>query len=157
MNPKASRTAVPPQELPWHLLREAYFLLREEWTDHLDRFDLSLSDSVVLELCARNPARASEIARAIGITPAGATYVIDQLEGRRLVRRVADPKDRRVVLIRLAPAGRRLYREAKSTKRITLRYLNDAMSVEERRALATGLAALTHALRRDAHRTGGGG
>lgn len=144
-------------EVPWPLLREAFFLLRERWTVQLARFDLSVSDFVILELSADRPSRASEIARRIGLTAAGTTAVIDRLEARHLVRRIADPRDRRVVLIRLAPAGRRVHREARTAKREVYRSLDAAMSREERQALATGLSALTLALRQDAHRGAGGG
>ncbi len=156
-DPRATDLPEAPQDLPWQLLREAFFLLRERWTQQLERFDLSVSDFVVLELCAPRPAKTSEIARRIGITAAGTTDVIDRLEARHLVRRVADPQDRRVVLVQLAPAGRRLYQEAKFTRREAHRSLDDVMNREERRALAKGLSALTAALRDDSHRSGGGG
>ncbi|MGA7923718.1 MAG: MarR family transcriptional regulator, partial [Thermoplasmata archaeon] len=136
-----------PLEPPWPNLREAYFLLRERWSRNFEQLGLSFSDYVVLDLCARGLARASDVARAIGITAAGATDVIDRLEGRRLVRRVADPKDRRAVHIRLTAAGQRLYRAARLSNRATKKGLDDAMSVAERRALTSGLIALTRALR----------
>jgi DNA-binding MarR family transcriptional regulator len=154
-SPRAAGTAASPSELPWPFLREAYFLFRERWAEHLRRFDLSLSDYLVLELCAQDPAKASEVARFVGLTAAGATDLIDRLESRRLVHRVAHPNDRRVVLIRLTSTGQRLYREARSSTRATLRQLNGAMSAEERRALTAGLVALGRALRRDFPRTRG--
>jgi DNA-binding MarR family transcriptional regulator len=147
-----SLRARAPLEPPWQTLREANFLLRARWSQELARFSLSYSDYVVLELCRRGPARASDVARALGLTAAGATDALDRLEQRRLVRRSADPADRRAVRIRSTAAGRRLLRQANSVKRATLRYLNEAMSPEERRALSSGLGALTRALRR---RTGG--
>jgi len=156
-DPRGAGPQEAAQELPWQLLREAFFLLRERWTQQLERFDLSVSDFVVLELCAPRPAKTSEIARRIGITAAGTTDVIDRLEARHLVRRAADPQDRRVVLVQLAPAGRCLYQEAKFTQREAHRFLDDAMNREERRALAKGLSALTAALHDDSHQRGGGG
>lgn len=151
MSNDPSRTTAPrgpvASEPPWQALREAYFLLRERWGENLGRFGLSFTDYTVLDLCAQGPAKASAVARATGVTAAGATDVIDRLVARRLVRRVADPGDRRVVLIRLTPAGRRLHRDAGSTKRATVRYLKDALSPPEQRALSAGLAALTRVLR----------
>lgn len=153
-----SKSAGPekPLEPPWPNLREAYFLLRERWTENLEELGLSFSDYLVLDLCARGSARASDVGRAIGITAAGATDVIDRLEGRRLVRRVAHPNDRRSVHIRLTPAGRRRYRAARMSNRATKRALDQAMSDLERQALTKGLMALTRALRLESQHAAGG-
>jgi DNA-binding MarR family transcriptional regulator len=125
---------------PWELLRETHHLLRSRWTELLERVDLSVSEYLVLELCEAGPARASEIAHRIGITPAGATDLIDRLESRDLVRRVADPADRRAARVQLVHA-------AKSAKRSIVHSLDLAMTDSERRALSVGLSALTRALR----------
>ncbi|HTW76419.1 MAG TPA: MarR family transcriptional regulator [Thermoplasmata archaeon] len=143
----AARSVAKAADSPWHGLREAHFLLRSRWTQELARFGLSYSDYVVLELCGRGPARASEVARALGLTAQGATDAIDRLEARGLVGRSTDRTDRRAIRIRLTSAGRRLRRQTHSAKRATARYLNSAMSAEERRALSEGLGALTRALR----------
>lgn len=111
---------------------------------------LSLAEFVVLELCSRAPARASEVARAVGLSPAGATDVIDRLEQRRLVLRRAHPRDRRVVLVRLTLPGRRAYREARSSVRALLHELSGGITPQERQALAVGLAALLRTLSRRA-------
>ena len=141
---------------PWQSLREAYFLLRARWREQLAACDLSVSEYVVLELCAQNSARASEVASAAGITAAGGTDVIDRLETRQLVRRAADSSDRRVVRIQLTSAGRRLFQEARAMKRATLLHLERTMTVREREALTSGLAALARALRVGFPRTTGG-
>jgi DNA-binding MarR family transcriptional regulator len=142
--------------MPWQILREAYFLLRARWTDQLAVCDLSVSEYVVLELCAQSSARASEVASAVGITAAGGTDVIDRLETRQLVRRATDPRDRRAVRIQLTPAGRRLFQKAGAMKRATLLHLERAMTVREREALTSGLAALARALRKRPPRSTGG-
>jgi DNA-binding MarR family transcriptional regulator len=134
-------------EEPFQRLREAMFLMRSRWRRELEQFDLTYSDYLVLAVCARGPARASEVARALGVTPAATTDALDRLERRTLVRRSPDPKDRRGVRIRLTPAGSRLVRQTRTAKRATMRYLRDAMSATEREALAVGLGALTRALR----------
>lgn len=144
--PAASPTPVS-LDPPWQHLREANLLLRARMGQELSRFDLTVSDLVVLELCDRGPTRASDVARALGLTAAGTTDALDRFEARRLVRRHADPSDRRAVQIVLTPAGRRILKHARSAKAETIRYLDEAMSREERRALAEGLLALTRALR----------
>jgi DNA-binding MarR family transcriptional regulator len=129
------------------MFREAYFLFRQKWTEELARFDLTYSDYIVIDRVARAPAKASEVGHAIGITAAGATDLIDRLAARRLVRRLADPDDRRVVRVHLTSGGRHLHAEASSSKDALIRYLERAMTPAEHRSLATGLAALTRALR----------
>ena len=97
-------------------------------------------------MCDPAPARATEVARQIGITPAGATDLIDRMEERRLVLRSADPRDRRAVLVRLAPSGVRRYRETKAAVRSILRELDDTLTDRERAALVRGVTALARAL-----------
>ncbi len=129
-------------------MREAYLGLRRQWSEVLRQFDLSLSEIGVLDLCAGAPAKVSGVARAVGLTPAGGTDVIDRLERRQLVRRVPHSVDRRVVHVRLTPAGLRLHREARSARRDVLHDVGRAMTEDERRALAVGLEGLLGAMRR---------
>lgn len=134
-------------EPPWRTLREANFLLRERLAREVAELGLSFSDFAVLDLCSRQPARASEVGRAIGVTAAGATDVIDRLESRRLVRRVPDASDRRAVRIEITAVGERTLERSNSAKERTVQYLNAAMTPEERAALTEGLEALRRALR----------
>jgi DNA-binding MarR family transcriptional regulator len=135
-------------ETPWENLREAHFLLRVRFQQELGRFDMSVPDFMLLDRCGKGPARAAEVARALGLTAAGTTDALDRLEERRLVRRTVDPRDRRAVQVVLTPAGRRALKRAHSAKEATLRYLDRELSHDERRALTEGLVALTRALRR---------
>jgi DNA-binding MarR family transcriptional regulator len=66
--------------------------------------------------------------------------LIDQLEQRELITRASDPTDRRRHRIALTPAGRELLRDiAPITESIEAAHLS-ALSVAERRTLATLLA-----------------
>lgn len=144
------------EESPWDRLREANRLLRARTGSRLQGIGLSISEAVVLDLCSRAPAKASDVATASGLTAAGATDLIDRLEVRRLVRRESSATDRRVVLIALTPAGLRARGAVAAAKAETLRYLESTMRPEELAALAKGLDALTRALRPGAGRPGGG-
>lgn len=135
-----------PEE-PWTLLREAYHILLRQRGEIVRQLGLSLSEYTALRTCARAPAMPSEIGEAAGVTSAGATDIIDRLERRRLVTRLSHPKDRRVVLVRLTRAGRRLYLEAQSAQRAILRDLERTMTKAEREALVTGLVAFVRSLR----------
>jgi DNA-binding MarR family transcriptional regulator len=46
---------------------------------------------------------AGELAKSLGLTTGAITSVIDRLERAGIVRRVADPKDRRKVVVELVP------------------------------------------------------
>jgi DNA-binding MarR family transcriptional regulator len=52
-----------------------------------------------------------ELARRVAITEKTITGIVDRLERDRLVQRKRDPADRRVVHVRLAPAGEGLWRK----------------------------------------------
>ncbi len=136
----------PPDEL-WARLREAYLALRRERIELLAQLDLSLTEFVSLQLCAQAPAKPTEIAEAAGVTPAGATDIIDRLERHRLVRRLSHPKDRRAVLVTLTPSGRQTFEKARALQRATALALGEALTRVERETLIAGLDALLRALR----------
>lgn len=131
----------------WQILREANILLRERWNRRLDRYGLSFSEYVGLELSDRLPSKPSDVARYIGISAAGATDLLDRLETRKLIRRVPDSADRRAVLIRLTAAGKRLLEQCHAEKEAEIQFLDAAMTSREREALAEGVRALRRALR----------
>jgi DNA-binding MarR family transcriptional regulator len=47
----------------------------------------------------------SELSKSLQMTPAGATHLVDALEENGYLERLADPNDRRIVLIRLTTKG----------------------------------------------------
>lgn len=51
---------------------------------------------------------AGDLSRALMLSTGGMTNRLDRLEGAKLIRRVADPDDRRGVLVELSPAGAEL-------------------------------------------------
>jgi DNA-binding MarR family transcriptional regulator len=61
-----------------------------------------------LDAVVDEPMSAGQLGRALGISSAAATGVIDRLERAGLAERVADPNDRRRVRVQLADAARRL-------------------------------------------------
>jgi DNA-binding MarR family transcriptional regulator len=75
-------------------------------------YGLSASERLCLSFLWPDPQTASAIARHVGLTPAGATALIDRLEKRGFVRRKADLNDRRKVLVEQADEARRVTAEA---------------------------------------------
>lgn len=66
---------------------------------------LAMTEVIVLrKLKVKGPCRASELAGLIGISPSTLTGVIDRLEAKGLLERVADPNDRRSVILKGTPA-----------------------------------------------------
>ena len=57
---------------------------------------------------AEEPMAMSEVARWLACDASNVTGIVDRLEDRRLLRRTDSPGDRRVKMLELTPAGRRL-------------------------------------------------
>lgn len=76
------------------------------WTDH--KFIVL----VVLSSIDPQPSTASELATHAAITKASMTDVLDRLERRGWIGRERDARDRRVILVKLTPKGRRAVAEA---------------------------------------------
>ncbi len=82
-------------------------------TDVLDaavfrRLGINRTDGRCLDGLGSGPLSASALAELIGVTPNALTTVVDRLSARGLVERVADPDDRRRVLVRQTPLAERL-------------------------------------------------
>ena len=76
--------------------------------EHLAAFDLTLGDFDVLATIRREGAdgiNPRDLLRSVLITSGGLTKRMDRLETLGLIRRHADPGDRRATLLRLTPAG----------------------------------------------------
>lgn len=86
-----------------------------------------------------------EIAERLRIAPRSATEVIDGLEERDLVRRVAHPSDRRATLVVITDAGRGLHQELREERQRSsdefFAVLDDADRQELRRLLGKLLEA----------------
>ena len=77
----------------------------------------------------------TELARHRMMTSGGMTAAIDRLEGKGLVTRLANPKDRRGYLIELTQAGRRLADEAMERHAAAERRLVGGLSAADRKTL----------------------
>lgn len=85
---------------------------------------------------------AGELVRQTMVTTGAMTNRIDRLEARGFVRRVADPSDRRVVLVRLTPKGRAIVDETAETHYRLERELLAGLSPSEQASLARSLRRL---------------
>jgi DNA-binding MarR family transcriptional regulator len=67
---------------------------------------LSHSELVALEHLTSGPVGPAELARLLEVTTAASTGIVDRLEARGHVARVADPHDRRRTSVHLTDSGR---------------------------------------------------
>lgn len=105
----APAPAVPlPEQLADHLHSLAIHLLRR-----LRRHDTGLGltgprASALSVIAFGGPVTLGELASAEQVRPPTMTRIVRALEAQRLVRRVRDPHDRRVVRLHVTPKGRAL-------------------------------------------------
>lgn len=71
--------------------------------------ELTFSQYVALKELANGPAGVTELARVAQLHPGAMTRLLDRLEERGIVRRVADPTDRRAWRIHMTDAGELLW------------------------------------------------
>ncbi len=76
------------------------------------RFGLTGPQTSVLRLIMRRgPMSSSCMSRLLFVSPSNITGIVDRLEAKSLVKRVRDPKDRRVVVIELTEKGEQTSRK----------------------------------------------
>jgi DNA-binding MarR family transcriptional regulator len=64
--------------------------------------------ATLAQLHFTSPLRSEQVRTRTGLTPGSVTALIDRLEERGYVRRIRPPENRRILLIELTPAGKRL-------------------------------------------------
>lgn len=72
---------------------------------------LTFSQFITIKTLARGIASVTDLARAAELDPGAMTRLLDRLEAKGLVARVADPGDRRALHIHLTDAGLRIWRD----------------------------------------------
>ncbi len=109
----------------------------------LDAHALSMWGYIVLTALRDEAVRAqSALARAIGADKTRLIAVLDDLQERNLIEREPDPRDRRVHLLRLTPAGRRLHAAVRSAIRAEEQRLLDRLPDADRAVFLRALRVL---------------
>lgn len=118
--------------------------LRRDAMRELAPLSVTYTQVRVLHVLARNgrPVRIGELAMRFEVAPRSATSMIDSLEAADLVRRTADPTDRRSVLVGLTPQGVTLMERGRSLKRTSAEALFGRLSLDERQELLALLTTL---------------
>ena len=103
-----------PEVLP----REVWLLMSDLVLDHGRRREvsealgMSFGRARAIRRLAREPMSMGALAAALGIDPANATSLVDDLEAQALVRRRPHPTDRRAKLVEATRKGKQLARRA---------------------------------------------
>jgi DNA-binding MarR family transcriptional regulator len=98
--------------------------------------------SVLRVLRDEGPRRISELADAEHVAQPTITKLVVRLEREGLLTRVADPDDRRAVLVGLTPAGREQLRKMSAAAAAALTRRLEALDTGDRAALTNVLPAL---------------
>jgi DNA-binding MarR family transcriptional regulator len=93
----------------WQLLMKFFFAQRGHLPASGAEFDLSPTQCHVLHLIEPGrPLPMNRLADTLSCDASNVTGLVDRLESRGLVRRQSSPQDRRVKVLQLTPAGKRL-------------------------------------------------
>ena len=109
-SPRGDAPSVTSREV-W-LLMSDLVLDNERRREVSDALGISFGRARTVRRLARRPMSMGELAAALGIDPANATAVVDDLEALGLVRRRPHPSDRRAKLVEATRKGKGMARRA---------------------------------------------
>lgn len=104
----AEEAGIPPEEvgLVSRLLRVNMFV--EQLLEQIvEPHGISVADSMVLASMRRGRSSPVELCRVLRRTTGGMSLTLDRLVAAGWVKRVPDPADRRRIIVKLTPKGRR--------------------------------------------------
>ena len=147
---KTSRSEEPAEAetldtLVGYNLKRAYMIFQDDFRKTLGDSGLTPRAFAVLTLIAEIPdVTQSAISRHLGIERSGLVAIVDDLEARGLVRRVAVPGDRRVQALALTGKGRRVHQASTGAVNEHEARLLSVLSAKERQTLLDLLHRLRH-------------
>jgi DNA-binding MarR family transcriptional regulator len=120
--------------------------LRHASIKALAPWQIAPSQSRAISMVAAHGAiRPSELADHLRISPRSATEVVDGLEERGLVRRTADPEDRRATLVTLTEKGRQVSAAVRAARAAEAETIFGRLSASDRAHLRRILGKLVAA------------
>ena len=97
----------------WLVLWKAAHAIEQNAVRSVSSLGLGASDFAVLEvLLHKGPQPVNVIGKKVLLTSGSITAAVDRLESRKLLRRTADPRDRRSRIVELTGTGRHLIEKA---------------------------------------------
>ena len=138
MNDRAEPSAGKAPDTTIFSLLHAAHALEDRVEAALQNAGLSTPKFSVLSalVAAGEPLSLSELASRLSCVRSNMTQLVDRLESEELVRRVDDPKDRRIVKASITEAGRE--RQEAGAERIEQLHQDFAASVKEEDRAALG-------------------
>lgn len=125
------------------LLYDAARLMRRDFDRRARRLGLSRAQWSVLAHLARNEGvKQAELADVLDVQPITLARQIDRLERSGLVRRCADPEDRRVRRLYLSDCARPILTELRALGGETRAEALRGLSLDQRRSLIESLARI---------------
>ncbi|MET7752149.1 MarR family transcriptional regulator [Micromonospora sp. NPDC005367] len=96
-------------------------------------------------ICARSETNVNRLAELLDVVPSSASRLCDRLEATGLLRREADPRDRREVRLLPTAAGQQLLRELTERRQRAVQAVLDRMPARAQNDLLIGLMAFEQA------------
>ncbi|NUS38002.1 MAG: MarR family transcriptional regulator [Lysobacter sp.] len=110
-------TALPPSACNGSSLGLLFRQVRDSMWAQMERelaaagHALNFSQFITIKTLAGGNASVTELARAAYLHPGAMTRLLDKLEARGILERVADPADRRVLHVHLTPVGVAIWKD----------------------------------------------
>lgn len=124
------------EDLVGYNLKRAYLIVSSDFKRTLGQDGFAPRVFSALSLVAQFPnITQSELARNLGIERSGLVAIIDELEDRELLQRIAVPNDRRVQALAPTAAGLAAYARARDAVRAHEAELLSVLSPEENETL----------------------
>jgi MarR family 2-MHQ and catechol resistance regulon transcriptional repressor len=130
----------------WAALGDAYAAMAAHATADAARYGFSLAELAVLDvLDQRGPMLLGELQRHVSVSSGGATFLVDRLEGKGLVRRKSCADDRRATFAALTPKGERVLTRIRPKHVRAIRKAASGLSGRRQRAVTKLLRELAEA------------
>ena len=130
----------------WAALGDAYTAMAAHATADAARHGFSLAELAVLDvLHRRGPMLLGELQRHVSVSSGGATFLVDRLEGKGLVRRKSCADDRRATFAALTSKGARMLARIRPKHVRAIRKAAAGLSGKHQRAATKLLRELAEA------------
>ena len=138
------------------LSKDAFLNAMENWAnvymfrslsayfDYLKTTGISMQQAYALTyIHYHGPSKISEICTYMMVSPAAASQMVDRLEKQELVKRIADPTDRRVRKVMLSQQGERFVALSIESRKEWTRNIPESVSEEQLDQISAALQLLT--------------
>lgn len=132
-----------PDNMTYYAVMAAYKSMRKTIAEEASRVGLTPPQFRLLRTIAKNGAMSSNrISQEMLVTPPNVTGVVDRLEAKGLVNRIADPQDRRTTMIELTAEGKYLQETVSKAYNAFMKQVLSEFTVSEKTALRRLLTKL---------------